>query len=424
MILSCYIRKYNYNKSEKIQLYVSYNKPIKIEIINIFDKNKILYEKEINNINLQNGVLSCKDSIKLWVGYNWKKTCDIDINFLNPGFYIIKIKDPLINSEVYYIPFILTNTIVEKDSFLVLVNTNTYQAYNWSGGGSFYNSNSNIHSNFCASKGRGAKHITYDRPNKRISDEIDFFLNKNYDLKQKSSSHLFLGDMNLIFFLKLNNYKFNFISDIDLHLDYNINNCKGLILNTHPEYWTEKMSNKVQECKNIISLAGNVSFRKVKLKWNKNGSISMHKKGSFKFENNKLITGSFYNAAGYLTYSPYKIINEKHFLFKGININEKKLLGTKTNFHIEKNRNNGIPIGASGWETDKIIIDSKYLLARGLNNNLSDRRKPYGGGDIIFFEDKNKCIFSVGSVSFNYSIQIDKDINKLCKNVFDYFLFK
>ena len=77
---------------------------------------------------------------------------------------------------------------------------------------------------------------------------------------------------------------------MDLHNNFPIQNFKCLVLNCHPEYWTKQMTNNViTNAKNIISLAGNVAYRKVIISKN-----TMIKNNLWSPSTLKKISGSFF----------------------------------------------------------------------------------------------------------------------------------
>jgi len=395
-----YISKFSYSINEDINLYLNIpDNNIKINVYNYFNGfDNPFYSFETN------GKIQTLEKLSFAEGCKWDKTISFKINDTwESGLYIIKLFS---DTDSFFIPFIIKNP--NKTNFLILMNTNTWQAYNNYGGASYYRYNCKFNSKY-GKKGKirpGSSVVTFDRPNPIISKEVKDKI-KNYGKNIQYKSHLFYGEMYLLEWLHKNNYSYNLISDRDLHDEYPIQNYNCLILNCHPEYWTPNMVNNVtKNAKNIISLGGNVAYRKINF-----NSHKMIKNNLWNPNTLKNITGSYFTDYDADTYAPYKIINKHSWVFKEINI--KPIFGNKTlNSSVGKN-------GCSGHETDKCIIHPKYIIARGMN--IGKNRHYSGGGDILYFITGKRKIFSVGSITYTGGLYTDKIIEKITKNVVNYF---
>lgn len=376
--LLAYCIKNSYEEDEFIDIKIkSILKDIKINIYTI--NNKLVYTKNFisKNQNLKNN----PDIFKFANGFKWGNSISFKPN-LKPNYYTIE----LIQKEnKYYIPLIIKNKKRKNDN-LLLLNTNTWNAYNHDGGASYYRYNINEKKYNRNSPGGGSYIISFDRTNNVINKQIHSFI-KNEDIK----SHLIYQEL---IFLNNNNYNIDIITDLDLHNNYPVNNYKNVILVCHPEYWTTDIFNNINKENNIISLGGNVGYRQVEY----NKDFTKMKYINI-FEKEKLIniTGSYYNSKGYNTYYPYKILKPENFVFKNVN---SKITNNKD---------------ISGHETDKCIIDKKYIIAKGLNEKN-------GGADMLLFNVKNKKRFSTGSITFCRYINNNNDNGKIVKNVLNYFL--
>ena len=388
-----YLQKQSYFPNEKIKLHIN-SKEKMIQIL-IYDFKKDKYIQKYST----NGSLNQLNSVGLLFveGYKWKVNHILQTPpDIEHGLYFIELSN---NKSKYYIPFVIKSE--KKHDFVVLMNTNTWYAYDSTGGASFYRYNMKYDSKYgkVGKKKPIKPTVTYDRPLNQISYNIKFYMENKIKYKY---DNLLYGELRLLRWLIDNNYDICIISDLDIDNNYNLKKHKNLVLNCHPEYWTQNMMININNnAPNIISFSANVGYRKIIRNnlviervglWNKNYLLK--------------ITGSYYDNRGYDTNAPYLIKNKKHFLLKGIIGN---LIGEKT---LNRNKNNDQ--GTSGYETDKIIINKKYLIAKGLNSNL-------GGGDIIYFEIYDRKIFSMGSVCSTGGLYIDKNTEVLFKNVLDHF---
>ena len=398
--LEGYIDKYSYSIYENINLRLSI--PYKKALITIYYyfngfKNSIHSFECYGNIQKKN-------KLSFAEGCKWEITATFKIQSeWKHGLYIIKIQS---KNNFYFIPFIIKNT--QKTDFVILMNTNTWEAYNTYGGASYYRYFSNNDSKYGNNKKLryGSSTVSYNRPNSTISFEIN---NKilNYGKNIRYKSHLFYGEMYLIDFIHNNNYSYSLITDTDLHNDYPIQNYKSLILNCHPEYWTSNMVNNVsKKSNNIISLAGNVAYRKINI-----SSSYMIKNNLWNPITLVNISGSYYTNHDDNTYSPYQIINKNSWIFSGIKINSPYFGRISLNNNLHKN-------GCSGHELDKCIINKNFIIAKGINIGKNKKR---GGGDILFFTNKNKKIFSVGSIVFTGGIYTDNVVKNIVINVLNKF---
>jgi len=388
-----YLHKQSYSINEPIGLRINSKEPF-IQI-SIYDFKK---DKYIQQYSTNGNLYQLKPEGLLFVeGYKWKENHILQTPpNIDHGLYFIELSD---NKSKYYIPFVIKSD--KEHDFVVLMNTNTWYAYDSTGGASFYRYNMNYDSIYgkVGNKYPIKPTVTYDRPLNFISNNIKFYLENKITDKY---DHLLYGECRLLRWLIDNNYDICLITDLDIDDGYDLDKHTNLVLNCHPEYWTQNMITNINNnATNIISFSANVGYRKII-----RNDLVIERVGLWNKKYLEKITGSYYDDRGFDTNAPYEIIDKKHFLLNGITGN---LIGEKT---LNRNKNNNQ--GTSGYETDKIIIDKKYLIARGLNSNS-------GGGDIIYFETDNRKIFSMGSICSTGGLYIDKNTEVLFKNVLDHF---
>lgn len=331
-------------------------------------------------------------SYSLKVPGNWKS-----------GMYGARVYDA--SGKEFYIMFTIKNASSTKPKLAVLANTFTWEAYNIWGGASFYG--------YKVDDGSGRTYgqtLNFQRPNTATNPYED-------------SIHLPYAEKFLLSWLEKNGYTYDVISEYDLHHNPGIlQDYETLALNSHSEYWTTPMYNGfesfVKKGGNVLNLSANSIYWKVAVEGNQ---IEVRKdKGYHTLTKEKgglwrdlgrpesKYLGVAYNYLGYGTYKPYKVEKPNHWIFKNTGLKTGDLIG-------ESGVNSR---GAAGGETDKITpyTPKNFVrLAKGLNPNL-------GGSDMIYYDTPSGGgVFSVGSLTFTGTLESDKDISQMVKNVLNHF---
>lgn len=125
-MLEGFINCFSFNFGDLIDLYINVDseKDINVEIIDkglkIYNSYKVLASpQKINKLSFAEG---CK----------WTKSISIEVCFLKPGLYFFKLYN---GTEDFFIPFIIKNkNTKDYKQNLVILNTNTWCAYNNYGG--------------------------------------------------------------------------------------------------------------------------------------------------------------------------------------------------------------------------------------------------------------------------------------------------
>tara|TARA_B100001059_G_scaffold236815_1_gene290821 strand:- start:5184 stop:7073 length:1890 start_codon:yes stop_codon:yes gene_type:complete len=474
-----YLSKSSFDKNETVNVMVNtIDESFSINIYTykdfLLNNNPIISDSniqgKIQNTNIKSFAYGCdwEPSYNFKISDSWKK-----------GIYIIKIKTTnTLYNNIFYLFFILKNNTIIQQKNVVLINTNTHNAYNtWNGYYSYFNktkygylNNDNEYildiktcyynyssktkklpseTKYSTGPKGVSKIVSFKRPNRRISEEIKnkYYIFNEYKIVNKYRySHLFIGESYLLDWLDNNNIDYDLIDDMDLHLNtVNLNQYNNIILNCHPEYWSNEMFKTFTEFSinnNIIALSGNNIYRKVFIKDNmmikdleNNKTDDEMLNMSKKYVNSKNIKnwiigyntwvrkkhmdeiiephellGSLYENLCY-DFAPYKITNINHWIFEGIDLKNNDFIG-------KKNLNNKLSVdsfgaGSSGHETDQCIYDDKFILAKGIN-------KEDKGGHIYLYErDNGSKVFSVGSVVFTGSLSVDNNISIMILNVFN-----
>ena len=289
----------------------------------------------------------------------------------------------------------------------VLANSNTWQAYNTRGGGSFYKIE-----------------ITDDVP---ISENVSFYRPNPAasPVNRSRYKHLVSAERFLLEWLDREGFSYDVFVDRDIHNDpFLLLPYKLLILNVHPEYWSETMFNNLvsylNNGGNLMYLGGNGVYWKVVYNTDLNilevrkrdvlHSFVSEPGGRWKELGNpeSAVLGVSYDSRGFRTEFPFEVRDASHWVFDGINLRNGDLFGHDCV---------GCD-GASGHETDKADIHSPDhdLIAVGTNPNN-------GGAHMIYYQnDAGGQVFSAGSMTYTRSLEADPIIHQITRNVVDRFL--
>jgi len=339
-------------------------------------------------------------------GCDWLPTYQFKIpDHWTSGYYSIKLITP--EKEIAWISFIVSAGKSNLAKLVVVASTNTWQAYNNWGGGSFYRID--------------------------IRDDIPFSSNINFHRPSRvtnpstSGGHLYGAELNIIRWLETINVDYRVISDRMLNDNTaSLDEATVVVLTTHPEYYTNHMLDNLQAFHDhggdLIVLGGNALYWRVVLNPEKD-QMEVRKKGTkHYYENVKgglwreldrpevAFIGCEYSKSGYGTYAPYKVVEANHWAFNGTNLLVDNQFGSETI------TNSG---GASGHETDKMSSKSPQnavLLAKGTNPDN-------GGAEMVIVEnDSEGDIFTVGSVAYSSALLKDSLLTQITTNLLLEFL--
>lgn len=340
-------------------------------------------------------------------GCDWDTTYSFELDKnLTSGMYSAVIKNSLGNTD--FITFIVKQAPDEvRKPILVIASTNTWQAYNNWGGASFYKYN--IDDGDEDSEIRHSVIVSFKRPNRNDSPERD-------------KGHLAGAEAHLLRWLETEGYDYAMATDADIHgSDFQLENRKCVILNVHPEYYTEQMLDNIEQFNldggALIYLGGNGLYWKtglsddLQIECRKSGDSHRFADGTGGLWREKgrsptLLVGSEYDNRGFGTYHPYEVLDDSHWVFNGTGLSNGDLFGTNS-------LNGG---GASGHETDKRpdISPSVFKLL-SVGTNPDD-----GGAEMLIREDSGRgLVFSVGSISYTGALSVDQNTAAITRNVLD-----
>jgi hypothetical protein len=146
----------------------------------------------------------------------------------NSGVYAMKCEGS--GGDLYYMPFIVNPPGGRSARLAVIVNTNTWAAYNWWGGYSRY-----------GLAGTGPAELSVKRPN------FILFAANTQNTDQYNCRHLLRGELWLLNWLQENGYEVDLWTDLDFHAGIDrLQEYAGIIVSTHPEYWSVQMMNRLK----------------------------------------------------------------------------------------------------------------------------------------------------------------------------------
>jgi hypothetical protein len=390
--LELYLGSKSLVAGESVSVFVnSSESQYSLEIVKFGTTDQVVFQLDRNNSKPQQ-----TNKLAFKYGAGWEQTDQLPTVGLKPGVYSVRGHGHGISSESI---FCLRPPAGEEDALTLLLNTNTWAAYNEWGGASLYRWN-----------------LPFDQP--RIHTGWASFLRPNPRESSASySGHLFGGELHLIKWLEANKIPYSCATDLDLHNNSRVlTNSRNLILNTHPEYWSTAMYDNLEGFLNsggsLLNLGGNVLYWKTNVFESGifvDQTPGLEKQGLWRDVGRpeSSILGVRYDSSGYNTYAPYEVIIEDHWVFEGLGLSRGDTFGEESLVTAIQGES-----GASGWETDKA---DEFSPANGLV--LAKGTNPEGGADLFFYEHPGGGkVLSFGSMTSASSVLIDKKMAGIVVN--------
>ena len=317
----------------------------------------------------------------------------------------------------FYIPFVVRPAPQTRGNFILIANVNTWNAYNrWSGQGNY--------------TFQDLKTLSFLRPNWSL-------LNSWND--HPFGNHLIRGEIWVLDWLHSEGYQVDLYTDIDFEAGIvNPQQYTGVILSTHPEYWSENMmatmGGLLDQGLDLIYLGGNGMYRTVTYNESSVPSGFGLQFERFSFTTQRTDTAevspdrlpligvrSFSGDAprppvGFtLSASAFDSSGKAHPFLHGLkNLTQGAQLGTVQGL-------NGLPCG---WEIDALNLNGNPVSPNA--THLADctgsaAEFGIGGGlqtGMITFERSNgSFVFSACSISFGGALAVDDQLKIVVRNV-------
>lgn len=235
-----YVNKISAAKGDTIKFYISTSvSPFNLSIFKI--REEAAYLTEFSNIT--GGIQPLPDSA--WEGCNWNETFRFVIpNNWEPGVY--RAEFPTGEGERGILFNVKENSLSSYSKILLILSTNTWQAYNNYGGKSIYEFNS--------TNSERAHKVSFQRPFEDPLGSGDFY---RYDAR-------------FIQWAAQNNIKHEIVSQLDVHTNPDLlPNYDVVFIAGHNEYWTRKerhaFQNYVADGGKLLILSGNTSWWQIRL---------------------------------------------------------------------------------------------------------------------------------------------------------------
>jgi N,N-dimethylformamidase len=313
-----------------------------------------------------------------------------------------------------YVTFVVRPAAAQRARIAVLANTNTWNAYNDWGGRSKY------------SLPPGAV-LSFERPNSGTRPLID-----------GDPSHLTQAELWVLGWLAEAGYPVDVYTDRDFHSGIpDLADYRGLILSTHPEYWTAGMVDRLEAYLagggNLIYIGGNGLYERVDLDEADNSLVLLdgdatNQRARSYFRNltpprpERAILGVAYRNDNYQTFAPFQVLKAEHPFFAGT--------GLSNGDHIGALGRNG---AASGWEMDTslpgLAPDGVIVTATGLDDRgvapanlqlLARGTNPQYGADLTYYDHPGGgFVFAAGSISFGGSLAQDVQLQAIVRNALE-----
>jgi N,N-dimethylformamidase len=332
----------------------------------------------------------------------WPVSFQLEVADWDPGFYAARISGP--QGASYDIPFVVKRGRVLGEVAL-LVNVNTWNAYNTWGGGSNYTGTLNPIT------------LTMKRPNHHLL---------SYVSDHPNGTHLLRSEIWLHSWLRACGYRSDLYTDIDLERTPEVlSSYKALIISTHPEYWTKTMmagaSGYLDVGGSIMYLGGNGMYRPTHLQAEHPGEdldrtvteTSQWPLDEYPlYETKPLLAACVENLGGSPPGKGVAVRDAQHrFMPGGLDV------GDVVGF---SGWNGNPPFGASGWETDHWPA-----TPAGVSELARDPRNHGLGAVISTYETTSGgCVLGVGSLTFVGSLMEDPVLQELIQNALAYALSK
>jgi N,N-dimethylformamidase len=346
-------------------------------------------------------------------GCGWSETFALDITEdWVPGLYSAQCIDTA--GAVSHIVFTVKPSDRRAD-FAVLTCSNTLSAYNAWGGRSKYSPG-----------GHSVATLSFQRPNP---------LSAPVDAAPKGQNGYGMPEFWTLNWMEDQGYNADVYTETDFESGIPwLQSYKALILNNHPEYWTDIMRDRLDTYLagggNLLYVGGNGLFERCIIQ---DGGTSL-----LFYDGNPPVRDPHYflNApsrperavlgVGFLyepnTAAPYKVVNAAHRFFRGTGLNNCDLFG-------QDGRNGA----ASGWEMDSseagtqpegVVVSAHEGNDRGAPpvnfQLLAVGTNTVGGAHMVYYRHPGGgIVFSVGSLNFTGSLADDPTVQRIVANVLD-----
>lgn len=323
-------------------------------------------------------------------GCGWSADFDVSIPASwQSGIYAAQLRSP---QGVPFDAVFFVRPATPQQQIAVVVPTNTYNAYNTWGG----------HDQYTTGQAGVQRTVTMLRPCRTTALSGGGVINHNL-----------YSDLFLLQWMTSQNIAFDCYTDLDLDGTGStwLSHYKGVVLLSHPEYWTDvartNLLNYLDNGGRVLDTGGNTLYERIAYSADRTAAIFRTPTGARDVfddagEPTADVLGIDYDPLSYMDFYPYQV-NVLHPWLDGTG------LGVGSTFGAASYDGPG----ASGWEIDSYAgtTPGTVVIASGLN--------PNGGADMCQVpKPNNGWVFTTGSIAFNGAIPYDASIRQILTNVF------
>lgn len=334
-------------------------------------------------------------------GVDWSVAARFDLPAnASSGWYAAVLTQ---NGKRASFPFVVRPQKGDATPVAVIAATNTWQAYNGWGQGSFYE---NTIGDNCLATDYG-RVISSQRPVSMLDP---------FEVEPALGEHLFRAERLLARWLDSSGINYVVYSDDDIHENPSIlKSHRVVVIPPHSEYYTTEMydalESHVKRGGSIAYLGGNGIYYKVakrgtQMEKHENGRIFdlSTEYGGFWYWHHKrspaALLGVEFDARDFYSFAPYKVLNAAHPLFKGTGLGTGELFGADGSGHEMDVTSESTPKGT--------IVLAKGTNPKGFGAEMTYYEHPAGGK-----------VFSTGSISFIFALTRDPKVGILLGNVLE-----
>jgi hypothetical protein len=223
------------------------------------------------------------------------------------------------------------------------------------------------------------------------------------------------GEWRLLGWLERERFRYDLYSETSLHhgtLD--LDSYRVLILNTHPEYWSNEMYVRVKRW--VFERGGRLMYLGgcglyAEIEFTDADTVLCRREGrrDLRRESAATLLGIEYTHEGYKSAAPYRVLDDDHWVFADTGLRNGDRFGFES-------LHEHCPGGASGHELDKLSPHSP----EGVRHLAKGENPENTGADLVTFETPGGgAVFATGSLCWPLSLPVDEGVSKVTANVLE-----
>ena len=412
--VSGFARAYSVTRGQPIDLYIHSTAPLILTVqrltsdwTRVGGETQIAAQDQGSHFNWRTGV-------------SWEKSITLESAPLEPGLYRFDLAQKQNPSTRFSIPMIVKGE--RPQALVVILSTNTWEAYNAFGGISHYENGhvgalSKLISSFLKRPNWYPNFVSKLRPNILFSAETAMA-----PFGQAYSSFTIRNELEFLVFLHRKGFSFSVYSDDDLASMPELQRANAFIFPGHSEYWSDAMFYALER---YLGRGGKAFFANSSLEGHcspKNNGWEFKTRPPEQFSNP--ISGTHGTRDGALTAAPYRLLDPDHWVFAGTGLKKNDLFGEACvnrpsidavghkHLRYELDLTGQPQQGASGYFTGKTGYGSGAFTTLAIGTN------PAGPAHMVYRDlPGGGWVFNTSSYTFNGALLHDKAIARITENL-------